>query len=123
MFIGSDIRGKLAIVWLVLFMLMWIVFTACFKTETMRSQLEAIEQAVTSKDWPKAQKETEKFTATYTARKYIIDINNSSEISITFNHTVEQLALAVKNKQDSAIEYAGLLKAALGYVARPFAEP
>ncbi len=123
MLIGADIRRKLALVWLVLFLLMWLIFTVCFKTGTMLSQLEAVEQAVTSKDWSEAEKETEKFTATYKARKYFIDINNSSEISITFNHTVEQLAVAVKNKQDSALEYTGLLKAALGYAVRPFAEP
>ncbi len=123
MLIGADIRRKLALVWLVLFLLMWLVFTVCFKTGTMLSQLEAVEQAVTSKDWSEAEKETEKFTAAYKSRKYFIDINNSSEISITFNHTVEQLAVAVKNKQDSALEYTGLLKAALGYAVRPFAEP
>ncbi len=123
MLIGVDIRRKLTFVWLVLFLLMWIVFTVCFKTGTMRSQLEAVEQAVTNKDWPRAEKETEKFTTTYKARKHLIAINNSSEINITFNHTVEQLAIAVKNKQDSALEYTGLLKAAIGYAVQPFAEP
>lgn len=123
MLIGADIRRKLTFVWLVLFLLMWIVFTVCFKTETMRSQLEAVGQAVTNKEWARAEKETEKFTATYNARKYFIAINNSTEINITFNHTVEQLYIAVKNKQESAMEYTGLLKASLGYAVRPFAEP
>ncbi len=123
MLIGVDIRRKLAFLWLVLFLLIWIVFSVCFKTGAMQSQLEAVEQAVSNKDWPRAEKETEKFTATYKSRKYLIEINNSSEIYITFSHTVEQLSVAVRNKQDSAMEYAGLLKAALGYAVQPFAEP
>lgn len=123
MLIGVDIRRKLVFLWLVLFALMWIVFSVCINAGAIGRQLETVEQAVSNKDWPRAEKETEKFTAAYKARKYFIEINNSSEIYITFNHTVEQLAVAVKNKQDSAMEYAGLLKAALGYAVKPFAEP
>lgn len=123
MFIGVDIRKKLAIVWLVLFLMIWVVFTALVKVGTMREQLDRIEQAVSDKDWKRAEFDTDRFKNTYKARKYIIQMNNSSEIYITFEHTVEQLDLAVKNKQESAIEYVGLLKGALNYAVKPFSEP
>lgn len=123
MFGKSDIRYKLAIVWIVAFLLMWFVFSNTFQVDSLRNDLDNIIKGIESNDWEQADKFTAKFSSNYYSKKYIYQINNSTEMFATFEYSVRQLNLAVRNRQESALEYAGLLREGINYVAEPFTGP
>lgn len=123
MFGKSDIRYILAVVWIVAFMVMWFVFGAIFQAERLNNDLEKIIKGIEDNDWEQADIYTDDFINIYYNKKYIYMLNNSTEMFATFDHSVRQLQLAVGNRQESALEYAGLLREGINYVAQPFSQP
>jgi hypothetical protein len=91
--------------------------------ERLQNDLDKVIEGIESNNWKQADKYNEKFSDMFYKKKYFIQMNNATEIYITFEHTVRQLDLAVKSRQESALEYAGLLREALNYVVKPFSGP
>lgn len=123
MFAGEGKRRILAVVWILAFLILLITFNCSFDAEEMRTRLGRIEDEITAEDWTRAEEDTASFVNIFKAKRYFIQMNNSTEIYTTFEHTVSQLELAVKNEQESALEYAGLLKAAIDFTLKPFSGP
>lgn len=47
-------------------------------------------------------------------------MNNSTEALTTYEHTIGQLEITVRHKQESALEYVGALRESTNLVIRPF---
>ncbi len=123
MFGKFDLRYKLAIVWIAGFLLLWFIFYSTFRADSLKYDLDQIIKGIENADWEQADKFTAKFSNNYCNRKYIYQINNSTEMFATFEYSVRQLKLAVRNRQESALEYAGLLREGINFVAEPFTGP
>ncbi len=119
----SDIRYKLMIVWVVAFLMVWVIFYSSFNMLGLEKDLDKIIECVENKDWNQAKTYTDKFTKSFFDKKYLIQVNNATEIFTTFEPAVRQMELSVKNKQESALEYAGYLKEGLNFVVKPFSGP
>ncbi len=123
MFGKFDLRYKLAIVWVAGFLLLWFIFYGTFQTDSLKHDLDNIIKGIERSDWEQVDKFTAEFSNDYYKKKYIYQINNSTEMFATFEYSVRQLKLAVRNRQESALEYAGLLREGINYVAEPFTGP
>ncbi len=123
MFGKSDIRYILAITWLVAFLFIWFIFSSIFQMDSLEYDLDNIINGIENKDWELANKYTTEFINKYYSKKYLYQLNNSTEMFTTFENSVRQLKLSVKNKQESALEYAGLLREGLNFVVKPFSGP
>ena len=89
----------------------------------MDDQLNKIQISIEQGDWSKANQYTEEFVHNFESNKFIIQINNATEALISFEHTVGQLKVTVKNKQDSSLEYVGALREIINLVVKPFSGP
>jgi len=123
MFDKGDMRGRIALVWLLSFIILWTMFCLLLPLKTMNSQLDNIEQSIASDNWKQANEYTAQFIKTYEKSRYFIQTNNSTEILTSFEYIIGQLDLTVKYNQDSALEYIGALRASLNFVVKPFAGP
>ncbi len=123
MFGKFDLRYKLAIVWIAGFLILWLFFYSTFQANSLKYDLDHIIKGIEDTDWEQADKFTTNFSNKYYGKKYIYQINNSTEMFATFEYSVRQLKLAVRNRQESALEYAGLLREGINYVAEPFTGP
>jgi hypothetical protein len=56
-------------------------------------------------------------------KRFLIQVNNSTEVFTVFEHTIGQLEVTVKHHQESALEYVGALRETLNLVVKPFAGP
>jgi|GEM_PF-1645091 hypothetical protein len=118
-----DMRYKLMLVWLLAFISLWAIFQSIFPSNTMKHQLNKIEESIKNKDWKQANKYTFEFKNTFSKKRYFIQMNNSTEAFITFEHTIGQLETTVKYNQESALEYVGALEESLNLVIKPFSGP
>ncbi|QAA34870.1 DUF4363 family protein [Clostridium manihotivorum] len=123
MFDNYDIRYKIAIIWFLAFILLWIIFRNILPLKSMNYQLNNIQASIEQGDWKKADQYTEEFVHNFESNKFIIQINNATEALISFEHTVGQLKVTVKNKQDSSLEYVGALREMINLVVKPFSGP
>lgn len=123
MFDKIDMRHIIAVIWVVCFTLLWIVFAKVLPYKTMNSDLTIIEQSIKSKNWEQAGRSMKNLKATHDKYRKIIQMNNATEIYTNFEALFGQLEVTVENKQDSAIEYVGALKESLKLVAKAFSGP
>lgn len=123
MFGKFDIRYRIMLVWLTAFIFLWISMYGASDINEMRNDLDEVIAGVQNDDWKQAEICTSRFSNEFYSKKYIVQINNATEIYLNFEYSVKQLELAVKNRQISALEYAGLLKEALDYTVKPFSGP
>lgn len=118
-----DMRYKLMLVWLLAFINLWAIFQSVFPSNTLKDQLNKIEESIKNKDWKQANKWTFEFKNTFGKKRYFIQMNNSTEAFVTFEHTIGQLETTIKYNQESALEYVGALKESLNLVIKPFSGP
>lgn len=123
MFSKSDMRYKLMIVWFLAFIGLWMLFKYTFPINTMMKQLNVIEERIEEKDWEAAIDHTTRFKEIFNKNRYFIQMNNSTEAFLTFEHTIGQLEITVNHKQENAFEYIGALKESLNLVIKPFSAP
>jgi hypothetical protein len=123
MFDDYNIRHKIAIIWFLSFILLWIIFRNILPLKSMNYQLNKIQATIEQGDWKKADQYTEEFVHNFESNKFIIQVNNATEALISFEHTVGQLKVTVKNKQDSSLEYVGALREMINLVIKPFSGP
>jgi len=123
MFSKIYMRYKIAFVWIIAFVSLWIVFQVKSPLNKMKYQLDKIEQSVAKKDWKQANEYTTEFRNTFINNRILIQTNNSTEAIISFDHTIGQLEITVKHNQESALEYVGALKELLNLVVKPFSGP
>lgn len=123
MFDRFDIRYKIAFVWLIAFIALWITFQSIFPLKSMEYQLNRIEESIEVKNWTQANKYTSEFRDNFKKNIIFIEMNNSTEALTTFEHTIGQLEITVKHEKDSALEYIGALRAAMNLVIMPFSGP
>lgn len=123
MFDRFDVRYKIAFVWVIAFIALWITFQSIYPVKSMEYQLNRIEQSIEVKNWAQANKYTSEFRNTFKKYRLFIQMNNSTEALTTFEHTIGQLDITVKHHKDSALEYIGALRAAMNLVVIPFSGP
>lgn len=123
MFKKKDIRFKLALVWLAAFLGLWLLFYISFGLNSFEQTLDNIISAVEAGDWKGAEAYTARFVDSFYKKKYLLQMNNATEAYTTFEPSVRQLVTAVKNRQESALEYAGFLREGIYFVIRPFSGP
>lgn len=118
-----EMRFKISILWLIAFICLWSAFRISFPIKAMKHQLDKIEQSIGNENWQQASNYTTQFTNTYNSKRFLIHMNNSTEILTTFEHTIGQLETTVKYNEKSALEFVGALRSSLDLVAKPFAGP
>lgn len=123
MFSKIYMRYKIAFVWMIAFVALWIVFQIKSPLNNMKYQLDMIEQSIVKKDWKQANEYTTQFRNTFINNRTLIQTNNSTEAVISFDHTIGQLEITVKHNQESSLEYVGALKELLKLVVKPFSGP
>lgn len=123
MFDKVDMRHIIAIIWVVCFALLWILFAKALPYKAMNSDLTSLEQNIKNKNWKQANRNMISLKATHDKYRKIIQMNNATEIYTNFEAVFGQLEVTVENKQDSAIEYVGALKESLKLVAKAFSGP
>ena len=123
MFDRLEIRSKIALIWLLAFIALWITFQSIFPLKSMEYQLDRIEESIEEKDWTEAREYTTEFKDNFTKNKMFIQMNNATEALTTFEHTIGQLEITVRHKQNSALEYIGALREAINLVIIPFSGP
>ncbi|KZL91990.1 DUF4363 family protein [Clostridium magnum] len=123
MFDKIDIRYKLMAAWILAFASLWIMFHNILPLNIMSYQLNKIEENIKNEDWKEANKYTFQFKNTFSKKRFLIQMNNSTEALTTFEHTIGQLETTVKYNQESALEYIGALKESLNLVIKPFSGP
>jgi hypothetical protein len=82
-----------------------------------------LEKSIVNKDWEQANQYMDELKYTFEKKRYLVQINNATEIFATFDLTLGQLASSVKHNQDSSLEYIGALKETLKLVVKPFSGP
>lgn len=123
MFDRFDVRYKLAIIWLLVFAGLWLIFKNIFPMNSMDQQLAKIEESIDKKDWNKASEYAKEFKENFKRNKVFIQMNNSTEALTAFEQAVGELEITVRYKQDSAIEYIGALRETINFVIKPFSGP
>lgn len=123
MFDIYNVRYKICLVWLLSFTLIWIIFQNTFPLNSMSTQLDKIEESIQNGNWDDAEKYTLQFKKTFITNRMFIQMNNATEALVNFEHTIGQLEMTVKYRQDSALEFVGALKESLNLVIKPFSGP
>jgi len=123
MFGKSDIKYTIMIVWLMAFTTVWITFQSLIPINSMKYQLNKIEESIENKNWTQAYEYTSEFKENFKNNRMFIQMNNATEALIIFEHTIGQLEITVKHEQDSALEYIGTLRETLNLVIKPFSGP
>lgn len=123
MFGEGKIRFYIRAVWLICFVAIWLFFKATLPNEDFKIYLNKIELSVSQKDWSNAKRSMEQLKEIYESKKLVIQMNNATEIYMTFDFTMGQLEYAVKNEQVSAVEYVGALNSSLRFVMKAFSGP
>lgn len=123
MFDRYNIRYKLVVIWILAYAVLWCIFQSIFPVQAMELKLNQIEESIEKKDWNKAKEYTDMFKETFEKKKVFIQMNNSTEALTTFEHTIGQLEITVKHRQDSALEYVGALRDTTNLVIKPFSGP
>ncbi len=118
-----DIRYKLLITWIAAFLILWLIFYSSFQIDTFKYDLDMIIEGIENNNWKQAEDYKNKFSDLYFKKRYVIQMNNATEIYTTFEPAVRQLDIAVENRQESALEYAGFLLEAINLVVKPFSGP
>lgn len=123
MFDKNNNRYVIILIWLLAFAGLWLLFDKSFPINTLRSQLDSIEESVEKKQWKDAKKYTAELKENFVENRMYIEMNNATEAFTTFEHTIGQLEITVKHEQESAIEYIGALREAVNLVIKPFSGP
>jgi hypothetical protein len=123
MFDKIDMRHIIALVWLICFILLWVIFAKVLPYKIMSNDLTSLEQSIKNKNWEQANKKMRGLKSTHDKYRKIIQMNNATEIYTTFELTFGQLESTVENRQESAIEYVGALKESLKLVSKAFSGP
>lgn len=111
------------LVWLLAFIGLWTIFQSTLPLNTMKYQLDKIEQSIVEDDWQQAIEYTAEFKDIFNKKRFFIQINNATEAFTVFEHTIGQLEVTVKNNQESSLEYIGALREILNLVIKPFSGP
>lgn len=123
MFDKYDVRLKIVLIWVGVFIALWIVLHQVLPLRSSLEQLNKIQESIENQNWTQAIDDTNDFINSYKKNKFIIRINNATEALTTYEHTIGQLEVTVKNKQESALEHIGALKEAANFVIKPFSGP
>lgn len=123
MFYRFDIRYKIVLIWILAFTTMWITFQSILPLSSIEYELDKIEESIEKKDWIEASEYTAKFKENFKKNRVFIQMNNATEALTNFEHTIGQLEITVKHKQDSALEYIGALRETIDLVIKPFSGP
>lgn len=123
MFDRFDIRYKIVLIWILAFTTMWITFQSILPSRSIEYELDKIEESIEKGNWVEASKYTAKFKEDFKKSRMFIQMNNATEAFTNFEHTVGQLDITVKHKQDSALEYIGALRETIDLVIKPFSGP
>ena len=118
-----EMRYTLSVVWILAFLGLFSIFQSTFPLKTLNSDLDMLEKSIVNKDWDQANQYMAELKDTFEKKRYLVQINNSTEIFGTFDLTLGQLDSTVKHNQDSALEYIGALKETLKLVVKPFSGP
>lgn len=89
----------------------------------MKIQLDKIEKGITNNDWKQAKAYADQFADTFRRKRFIIQINNATEIFTAFELTIGELEETVQHKQENALEHVGALRETLNLVVKPFSGP
>lgn len=119
----KNMGYKVAVVWLLSFITVWIVFENIIPRDSILLQLNKIEESIQDRNWNEAKTEMNILKDTYKKNRLFVQMNNATEIFTTFEHTLGQLEITVKHEQEAAIEYVGALKETLNLVMKPFSGP
>lgn len=123
MFDRYKLRYKIALTWIFAFVVMWMTFQCILPLNSMRNQLNRIEESIEMNNWTQASEYTAKFKDNFMKNRMFIQMNNATEALTVFEHTIGQLEITVRYKQDSALEYIGALKETINLVIKPFSGP
>lgn len=123
MFGRFDIRYKIMLIWLFSFIILWAAFKSILPLNSMKQQLNKIEECIARKNWTQANEYTREFKDNFIKNRVFIQMNNSTEALTNFEYTIGQLEMTVKYNQESALEYIGALRDALNLVIKPFSGP
>lgn len=123
MFGKIDMRYKIALFWLIIFISLWVTFYSTSPSKKMIYQLDRIEQSITRKDWKQANEYMTQFKATFIENRMLIQMNNSTEAFISFQHTIGQLETTIRHNQESALDYIGAVRELIDLVVKPFSGP
>jgi hypothetical protein len=123
MFEKSDIRYKLAVVWVLVFVGIWVIFHKSFPMKSMDQLLSQIEVSMEKEDWAQAKKYAAEFRESFRKNRVFIQMNNATEALTVFEQNIGQLETSVKHEQDSAFEYIGALRESINLVIKPFSGP
>ncbi|MBV7274269.1 hypothetical protein JMF89_02950 [Clostridiaceae bacterium UIB06] len=123
MFDRYEVRYKIALTWILAFVVMWMVFQRILPLNSMKNQLNTIEESIEMNNWTQASEYTAKLKDNFMKNRMFIQMNNATEALTVFEHTIGQLEITVKYKQDSALEYIGALRETINLVIKPFSGP
>lgn len=123
MFDRFDIRYKIVLIWILAFTTMWITFQSILPLRSIEYELDKIEESIEKGNWVEASEYTSKFKEDFKKNRVFIQMNNATEALTNFEHTIGQLDITVKHKQDSALEYIGALRETIDLVIKPFSGP
>lgn len=123
LFVENKMRGYIAVIWIICFIGMWIIFSIVLPNNEFDTYLNQIEKSVTSEDWNNAKKSMEELKNVYNKKRVAIQMNNATEIFTTFELTMGQLEASVKYEQDTAVEYIGAIRNSLDFVMKAFSGP
>ena len=124
MFDRIKINFYIAIAWVVLFLMVWIIFDQfILTTDQLNEILLKIEEDIKKEDWAAASRGINNLQDMWQSKKAEIQFNNSTQVITSLERMIGELEVAIFYRNKNALRFVGGLKQDLNNISKVFPGP